>query len=261
MVANRGQNVTLRCSGTGDTPLNVSWVAPSGEVHNVLHSKEEGVSGLFWVAQGFVVTIFSDTDGGTYTCIAENEGGSANSSVVVYIAPYFINEPLDVFATNGSFQSVTCGAGAFPSPDYLWVATGIAMVTESDSAAEAYLGSGGSSSDSFFSGSGSGDSFVHEILTENETLIFDPVTSGDEDFVYWCFVYNEFGVIYKSINVTGKWQASKRVSQFCSMIRPSSIICNNLCSTYLATHNLNSCLISTFQNLKWKQLLLTCTGL
>ena len=123
---------------------------------------------------------------------------------MVYIAPYFINEPLDVFATNGSFQSVTCWAGAFPSPDYLWVATEIVMVTESDSAAEASLGSGGSSSDSFFSGSGSGDSFVHDILTENETLIFDPVTFGDEDFVYWCFVYNEFGLIFKSINVTGK---------------------------------------------------------
>ena len=206
IVASRGQTITLRCGGSGDLPLNVSWLTPSGQVHTSIidDERQRFMPCSSWVAETFAITVTSAADGGSYTCKAENEGGSANSSLVVYIAPYFINEPLDVFATNGSFQSVTCWAGAFPSPDYLWVATEIAMVTESDSAAEASLGSGGSSSDSFFSGSGSGDSFVHDILTENETLIFDPVTFGDEDFVYWCFVYNEFGLIFKSINVTGK---------------------------------------------------------
>ena len=206
IVASRGQTITLRCGGSGDLPLNVSWLTPSGQVHTSIidDERQRFMPCSSWVAETFAITVTSAADGGSYTCKAENEEGSANSSLVVYVAPYFINEPLDVFATNGSFQSVTCWAGAFPSPDYLWVATEIAMITESDSAAEASLGSGGSSSDSFFSGSGSGDSFVHDILTENETLIFDPVTFGDEDFVYWCFVYNEFGLIFKSINVTGK---------------------------------------------------------
>ena len=200
VVESRGQNVTLRCRGTGDAPLNVSWVTPSGEVHSVLTSH----AGLFCEAEGFVVTIFSDSDGGSYTCTAENEGGTTNSSLVVYVTPYFTHEPLDVFATNGSFQNVTCRAGAFPPPEYAWVAvpsSETASFIESLFTTDASSGSGESN---FFSGSGNGDYVSYYLLTENETLVADPVTFGDEGFVYWCFVYNDFGLIYATINVTGK---------------------------------------------------------
>ena len=198
MVAQRGQNISLRCGGTGDSPLNVSWIRPSGEVHVI---DIEDSTGVFWDFEDNTFTIVSASDGGTYTCIAENEGGSANSSVEVYVTPYFITEPLDLFATNGSFQSVTCRAEAFPSPNYIWVALETPLFDVSGTGSDTYLGGSGSSSGR---GLGSGDHYMHGYLTNNKTLVFDPVIFGDEGFVYSCIASNEFGVIYTSINMTGK---------------------------------------------------------
>ena len=184
IVAGRGENVTLTCSGTGETLVRISWVAPSGETQS--NSTDEGrtlVPDFIWTAPDFVIYDISADDGGTYTCIAENEQGSVNASVVVYVTPYFTTEPSDIFTTNGSVENVTCMAEAFPPPDIWWVA------------------SNNSCTQIFASGSGSDETIMYE---HQNVMVFDPVLFGDEDYVYCCYAYNGYGEIYTSVNVTGR---------------------------------------------------------
>ena len=188
IIANEGEGVTLRCSGTGEAPVNVSWVTPSGEVNGSTSSENESgrlVPDFLWSAPELIIHFITASDGGSYTCTAENGGGSVNASVVVYITPYFTTEPTDILTTNGSIETATCIAEAFPAPEIWWVAS-IGNC--------AFLASG----------SGSGESLVYEHLSDNESLVFDPVVFGDEDFVYCCIVHNDFGDIYSSLSITGE---------------------------------------------------------
>ena len=196
-VARRGENITLTCSGIGDIPLNVSWLTPSGEVRTSYISEDNDENRLLpnstWVADTLTFTVASAADGGSYTCVAENEGGSTNTTVVVYVTPYFTTEPSDIITTNGSIENATCSAEAFPPPEIKWVAS---SVTGSES------GSGIGSS-----GFENGEQLIYisEYLTDSHSLIFDPVLFGDEVSVYWCIASNYYGEIYTRMNVNSKW--------------------------------------------------------
>ena len=181
-ISRNGENVILICSGVGNTPVNVTWVTPNGEVQTNLYDGDEE---FMWRAEDLDIGDIAASDGGSYTCTAENGGGSVNASVVVYITPYFTTEPTDILTTNGSIETATCIAEAFPAPEIWWVAS-IGNC--------AFLASG----------SGSGESLVYEHLSDNESLVFDPVVFGDEDFVYCCIVHNDFGDIYSSLSITGE---------------------------------------------------------
>ena len=203
-ISKNGENVILSCSGVGNTPVNVTWVTPNGEVQTNLYDGDEE---FMWRAEDLDIGDIAASDGGSYTCTAENEEGSVNASIVVYVAPYFTTEPTDILTTNGSIETATCRAEAFPSPEIWWVAS-IGNC--------AFLASG----------SGSGESLVYEHLSDNEnlvqlcsetgscesgeceisaneTLIFDPVLFGDENRVYCCVASNEYGRIYSSFQITG----------------------------------------------------------
>ena len=200
-VATRGEDITLRCSGTGDIPLNVSWLTPSGEVRTSFISEDNNERNRLlpyssWEADIFTITITSAADGGSYTCVAENEGGSTNTTVVVYVTPYFTTEPSDIITTNGSIENATCGAEAFPSPEIKWVATNI---TASESGSGSGSGADGSDFDN-----GEQLMYFSEYITDNQSLIFDPVLFGDEVFIYWCIASNYYGEIYTRMNVKSK---------------------------------------------------------
>ena len=189
MVVTRGQTITLRCGGRGEVPLNISWLTPTGQVHtnSISECDNETTS---WVDETFTITVTSAANGGSYTCTAENEGGSANASVVVYVTPYFTIEPSDIYTTNGSIEIATCRAEAFPPPELWWVAT---------NATDIEIGSGNDNRNGLES--------VEPLIyygEHNESLLFDPVLFGDEDFVYWCVASNNYGEVYASVNVFGK---------------------------------------------------------
>ena len=61
--------------------------------------------------------------GGLYTCVVTNAAGNDSASTYVFIAPYFISQPMNEEVTNGSSVTLQCVAEAFPSPSYLWART------------------------------------------------------------------------------------------------------------------------------------------
>ena len=61
--------------------------------------------------------------GGIYTCVVTNAAGNDSASTFLFIAPYFIIEPVDAETQNGSLVTLLCVAEAFPSPSYQWART------------------------------------------------------------------------------------------------------------------------------------------
>ena len=191
MVVSRGETVTLTCGGIGDTPHTVSWLTPSGQVYtNYIVERDRSLPSHSWVAQNVTIRIISAADGGTYTCRAANEGGSAVASMMVFVHPYFAIEPLDILTTNGSSETAVCRAEAFPQPTVLWVVS------------HTYFGSGSGSGFEIFGEELENN--VSEYLIHNESLTFNPVTFGDEQFVYQCVASNDYGDVHTTMKITSK---------------------------------------------------------
>ena len=92
--------------------------------------------------------------GGIYTCVVTNAAGNDSASTFLFIAPYFIIEPVDAETQNGSLVTLLCVAEAFPSPSYQWARTDGLLVRD-------------------------------ELITVRDTLTFNPVRFGDEGD-YFC---------------------------------------------------------------------------
>ena len=197
MTAKRGDNVNLTCSGVGQGPLNISWETPNGEVHQS-YSYVTGESAFSWTAQDFVIANVTASDGGVYTCTAENEEGSVNASLVVYVTPYFTTQQTDILTTNGTNETVSCSAEGFPPPDIQWVAskenyTKLEWDFITENCEEECM-----------------------LLENNETLTFDPVVFGDEEYIYYCLASNEHGVIHSSFQVISKFHYSYNNFEYCN---------------------------------------------
>ena len=93
------------------------------------------------------------SSGGMYTCVVTNAAGNDSDSTFVFIAPYFIIEPMNIETTNGSSVTLQCVAEAFPSPRYQWARTNGAIIREN-------------------------------LLTDIHSLLFNPVMFGDEGDYY-----------------------------------------------------------------------------
>ncbi len=59
-------------------------------------------------------------DGGMYTCMITNAGGSDSATTSVFISPYFTSQPQAMGGANGTMVTLTCEAEAFPAPTYEW---------------------------------------------------------------------------------------------------------------------------------------------
>ena len=179
--------MTFECEVFSDrNPLSVNWQNSSAYVLTSESTTRED----FFV-QTLAVTNITAEDGGTYTCVAENEAGSVNDSVTLYVAPYFVEQPVDVFSTLGSKVNLNCEAEGFPSPTIIWL---VSVSYEPES------GSG--------SGSGVGMPLTDEVLIDscNSSLVLDPVIFEDTGVVFQCFASNGYGdnVTSNSVTVTGK---------------------------------------------------------
>ena len=59
--------------------------------------------------------------GGTYTCVVSNAAGNHSASTLLFVSPYFIEQPVEVVLTSaGSIFNVSCVSAAFPDPEYQW---------------------------------------------------------------------------------------------------------------------------------------------
>ena len=140
---------------------------------------------IWRVNSTLTVTDISATDGGIYSCIAENEAGAveANASLLVRL---YTNEslvlPILTNSTNGTVERLICPIDGFPV-EYRWERgmeqSGLDSVSGSDSGN--VLGS------AFGSGSGSngGNELVFTRVSIGRVLEFNPVVFGDEG-VYRC---------------------------------------------------------------------------
>ena len=74
------------------------------------------------VGMGETLTLNSviGSSGGTYTCVAFNDAGFDTASVVLYVSPEILEDPLDTFAENDDTVTLTCVADSFPAPQYQW---------------------------------------------------------------------------------------------------------------------------------------------
>ena len=109
MVSLRGQNVTLSCSSLGGPNNIFQW------------QKDEEV-----VANDTILTLvdIDASSGGDYTCTVSNLAGNDSATTTLYVAPYFVTQPMNVETSNGEGVNITCEAEAFPNPQYLWMKNG-----------------------------------------------------------------------------------------------------------------------------------------
>ncbi|CAI8010587.1 Neural cell adhesion molecule L1 [Geodia barretti] len=75
-VEERGNSITFSCTAVGNGTLNITWRLPSGEVVFSGQDMEE----IWRVNSSLTVTDISATDGGNYSCIAENEAGAVEAT-------------------------------------------------------------------------------------------------------------------------------------------------------------------------------------
>ena len=73
------------------------------------------------VSTTLVLPGISVSAGGTYTCVVSNAAGNHSASTLLFVSPYFIEQPVEVvLSSSGSTFNVTCVAVAFPDPEYQW---------------------------------------------------------------------------------------------------------------------------------------------
>ena len=184
VAANRNDSVDLDCNVfvDSDTSTNVYWLSPLG---HVLDAEITTIPLFVFLQITSVITLhdIKAEDGGYYTCVAENEAGSTNASLTVYVAPYFTIKPVDIFTTSGSVENFICEAEAFPPPTIHWVSL---------------------TQDLLVSGMGSGDESV--LVLYGESLVFDPVLFEDAGTIFQCIASNGYGenITSDDVTITGK---------------------------------------------------------
>ena len=104
----QGENATLQCTSMGGPNNTYQWL------HNETVIEGETSENL---TRPFVIV----TTGGEYTCVVSNLAGNHNASTFLFVYPYIVSDPLSVYVSTGLAVVLTCGAEAFPNPEYLWV--------------------------------------------------------------------------------------------------------------------------------------------
>jgi len=104
---NRGEDVILNCIVLGGPEILFQWQFNGEDIPE----ETDPMLALYSV---------NASHGGEYSCLTSNTAGDNSASTFVFISPYFVTTPQNVFAVAFSSQSLTCVAEAFPSPLYEW---------------------------------------------------------------------------------------------------------------------------------------------
>ena len=103
-----GENATLVCNSTGGPGNSYLWLKDGRD----LNGENSSVLTLL------DITV---TTGGTYTCMVSNAAGNHSTSTLLFVFPYFLQQPLEVVLTSAeSSVNITCVAVSFPDPEYQW---------------------------------------------------------------------------------------------------------------------------------------------
>ena len=111
VVYNEGDNVTFTCSAKGGPGNYLQWLKDGEDFGGIIECSENNLT---------LTDITVSGDGAVYTCVASNAAGTGNASVSLNIHPMLIGHPLNVTTTNGTNETFTCTATAFPPPTYMW---------------------------------------------------------------------------------------------------------------------------------------------
>jgi hypothetical protein len=102
-----GDTAVLECIGMGGPNNTYLWQANG-----------EDITGE--VLRNLTLSNITADSGREYTCVVTNPAGSHNTSTFLFVYPYFVSHPGEMLVSVDDMILLTCGAMAFPNPDYLW---------------------------------------------------------------------------------------------------------------------------------------------
>ena len=106
-IFNFKDNATFTCTFLGGLNNTITW-------------RKDGQERFSEKDPQLFISELSSSDGGLYTCTVSNAAGSESANTTLLVAPYFIEHPREILATNGTVGNFTCLAEAFPDPTYNW---------------------------------------------------------------------------------------------------------------------------------------------
>ncbi|XP_077518316.1 cell adhesion molecule Dscam1-like isoform X2 [Amblyomma americanum] len=119
-----GQRASVMCAViSGDLPINISWTK-DGEFISESNPDTAGI--LVNTVSGFTSTLLFKSlrleYRGNYTCVAQNEAGSASHSavMVIHVPPQWVIEPAETSVIKGKSVVIDCEADGFPKPRIRW---------------------------------------------------------------------------------------------------------------------------------------------
>ena len=146
--------------------FSASWTGPLGATIENTSSYE--VLLYFYdeiVNTTLIIINASSSEGGQYSCIAENIDGFDNSTVLLYVDP--VIQPINYTVAINDTLTITCDVQDFPAPSFTW---------------QKEL------NNTFQTLSPQIDTNGRILNTTSKNLTFDPIIFGDEG-VYRCVVY------------------------------------------------------------------------
>ena len=161
------ENATLECNSEGGPGNTYLWQKDG------LSLDDENSSVLMLYNVTF-------STGGTYNCFVSNAAGNHSASTLLFVFPYFLEQPIDVVLTSARYTfNLTCIAAAFPEPEYQW-------------------------------GREDGKDIRTDVLVNMSVLTFSSVQFGDEGSYYCNATSNGFVAASESVLVTGNNSSCSR---------------------------------------------------
>ncbi|XP_032877568.1 peroxidasin homolog isoform X1 [Amblyraja radiata] len=118
-----GESVTLECSATGNPQPRITWMRSDGSpLPNDPRYTITSSGGLY-------IQTVEQTDGGQYTCLANNNQDSvqANAFIIIKAPPQFTVFPEDQAVVEGQTIDFHCEAEGNPAPTIAWTKGGSAF--------------------------------------------------------------------------------------------------------------------------------------
>ncbi|XP_066948108.1 cell adhesion molecule Dscam2-like isoform X4 [Macrobrachium rosenbergii] len=161
-----GPAVSLKCIATGTPTPHITWALDGFPLpHSHRYLKGQYVSAHGDVISHVNISMVHVTDGGTYTCTAENSAGKVSHSarLNIYGAPH-VRPMGQVSAVAGETFAVTCPASGYPLEKIVWKKDTVRLPTSH-----------------------------RQRVYPNGTLVVEQVTRGTDDGQYSCSAFSRQG--------------------------------------------------------------------